>query len=113
LELFWYKKEFNSENDKNISIIYSISNWLNAVVILKFNISANCRISSFLIWLLVGRENLESDEIGNDEIKDDKENIGIINCEKFFLNYADRCAVSIYFANLIIDKAAIEIANTY
>jgi hypothetical protein len=68
--------------------------------------------------LLVGREDLESGEIkdgkiGDGEIKNGKEDIGTIDCEKFFLNYTDRCAVSIYFANLIVDKAAIEIANTY
>jgi hypothetical protein len=68
--------------------------------------------------LLISRENLENDEIESGEIedskiKDSKENIKIADCEKFFLNYTDRCAVSIYFANLIIDKAIIEIANTY
>jgi hypothetical protein len=68
--------------------------------------------------LLVGREDLGNGEIGNGEIEDDKigeseKDIGIVNYEKFFLNYADRCAVSIYFANLIINKAAIETANTY
>jgi hypothetical protein len=68
--------------------------------------------------LLIDRENLESgeiesDKIRNGEIENDKENIEIADCEKFFLNYIDRCAVSVYFANLIIDRAAIEIANTY
>jgi hypothetical protein len=63
--------------------------------------------------LLIGREGLGSGEIEDGEIKDDEENVGIVECEKFFLNYADRCAVSLYFANLIIDRAAIEIANTY
>jgi hypothetical protein len=58
--------------------------------------------------LLVGRENLEGGKIGNN-----KDGIEIANCEKFFFNYADRCAVSLYSANLIIDKATIEIANTY
>jgi hypothetical protein len=67
---------------------------------------------------LVGRENLKNDKIENSEIrdnkiKDDKENIEIIDCEKFFLNYINRCAVSLHSANLIIDRAAIEIANTY
>jgi hypothetical protein len=85
---------------------------------LKFNISASCRISFFLVWLLVGRENLEGDEIKNDEIGDDEigndeESVGTADCEKFFFNYTDRCAVSIYFANLIIDKIVIETANTY
>jgi hypothetical protein len=63
--------------------------------------------------LLVGRENLESGEIEDNKIKDSEENIGIADCEKFFLNYTDRCAVSLYSANLIINKAATEIANTY
>jgi hypothetical protein len=58
--------------------------------------------------LLVGRENLE-----NDEIEDDKNNIEIADYEKFFFNYVDRCAVLLYSANLIIDKAASETANTY
>jgi hypothetical protein len=68
--------------------------------------------------LLIGRENLENDEIKNgkikdDEIKDNENDIEIANCEKFFFNYINRYAVSIHSANLIIDKAAIEIANTY
>jgi hypothetical protein len=68
--------------------------------------------------LLIGREDLEDGEIKNNkieggEIKNDKKDIETANYKKFFLNYADRCAVSIYFANLIIDRAAIEIANTY
>jgi hypothetical protein len=68
--------------------------------------------------LLIGRENLKGDEIedgkiGNNKIEDDEENIKIADYEKFFLNYTDCCAVSIHSANLIIDKAAIEIANTY
>jgi hypothetical protein len=75
--------------------------------------SANCRISFFLVWLLIGREDLGGGEIENDEIRDNEEGVGIADCEKFFLNYIDRCAVSLYFANLIIDRAAIEIANIY
>jgi hypothetical protein len=68
--------------------------------------------------LLVGRENLGSGEIGDgeiedDEIEEDKEGVEIADCEEFFLNHADRCAVSIHSANLIINKAAIEIASTY
>jgi hypothetical protein len=63
--------------------------------------------------LLVDREDLENSEIGNDEIGGDEEDIRITDYEKFFLNYVDRCAVSLYSANLIIDRAAIEIANTY
>ena len=58
--------------------------------------------------MLVGREDLEDGEIG-----DNKEDIKIADCEEFPFNYIGRCAVSIYSANLIIDKAAIEIANTY
>jgi hypothetical protein len=67
---------------------------------------------------MVGRESLRSGEIGDgeiggDEIKDNKEDVEIADREKFFFNYTDRCAVSIYSANLIINRAAIEIANTY
>jgi hypothetical protein len=57
--------------------------------------------------MLVGREGLEG------EIRGGEENIGTADCEKFFFNYIDRCAVSVYFANLIVNRAAIEIANTY
>jgi hypothetical protein len=63
--------------------------------------------------LLIGRENLEDGEIENNEIGDDKDDIGIADCEEFFFNYINCCAVSLYFANLIIDKATVEIANTY
>jgi hypothetical protein len=63
--------------------------------------------------LLVGREDLESDEIGDDKIGNDEEGIKTADCEKFFLNYINRCAVSLHSANLIIDKATIESANTY
>jgi hypothetical protein len=67
---------------------------------------------------LVGREDLENGKIEDGEIKDneienDEKNIGIADYEKFFLNYINRCAISVHFTNLIIDKAAIEIANTY
>jgi hypothetical protein len=62
--------------------------------------------------LLVGRESLGG-KIRDDEIKDDEKDIRIVDCEKFFFNYIDRCAISVYSANLIVDKAAIEIANTY
>jgi hypothetical protein len=58
--------------------------------------------------LLVGREDL-----GDDEIKDNENDIEIVDCEKFFFNYIDRCAVLLHFANLIIDRAANETANTY
>jgi hypothetical protein len=68
--------------------------------------------------LLVGREDLEddkirNDKIENDKIRDDEKDIEIADCEKFFFNYTDRCAISIHSANLIIDKTTIEIANTY
>jgi hypothetical protein len=63
--------------------------------------------------LLVGREDLEGGEIKDNKIENDEDDIGIIDCEKFFLNYTDRCAVSLYFANLIINKITIEIASTY
>jgi hypothetical protein len=68
--------------------------------------------------LLVGRENLgsgeiEGDEIEDNEIKEGEEDIEIADYEEFFLNYINRCAVSIYSANLIINKATTETANTY
>jgi hypothetical protein len=68
--------------------------------------------------LLVGREILGNGKIKNDKIKDSEiknnvKDIKIADCEEFFLNYADRCAVSVHSTNLIINKAAIEIANTY
>jgi hypothetical protein len=47
--------------------------------------------------LLIGRESLKGGEIENNE-----NGIGIADCEKFFPNYIDRCAISLYFANLII-----------
>jgi hypothetical protein len=62
--------------------------------------------------LLVGREDLE-DEIEDNEIENGEEDVGIADCVEFLFNYADRCAVSVHFANLIINNAAIEIANTY
>jgi hypothetical protein len=62
---------------------------------------------------LVGRENLENNEIKDGEIESGEKDIEIADCEKFFFNYTDRCAISTYFTNLIIDRAAIEIANTY
>jgi hypothetical protein len=58
--------------------------------------------------LLVGREDLESGEI-----KDGENGVGIADCEKFFFNYINRCAVSLHSANLIINKITAEIANTY
>jgi hypothetical protein len=68
--------------------------------------------------LLIGRENLgngeiESGEIKNNKIKDDEEDIKIADYKKFFLKYINRCAVSVQSANLIIDRAEIEIASTY
>jgi hypothetical protein len=62
---------------------------------------------------LIGREGLESGEIEDNKIKDNENDIGIANYEKFFLNYTNRCAVSLYSANLIIDKITIETANIY
>jgi hypothetical protein len=61
---------------------------------------------------LIGREDLE-DKIGNDKIEDREEDVEIADYEEFLFNYIDRCAVSIHFANLIMNRAAIEIANTY
>jgi hypothetical protein len=62
--------------------------------------------------LLVGREDLE-DEIEDNEIENGEEDVGIADCEEFLFNYTDRCAILIHSANLIMDKAAIEIANIY
>jgi hypothetical protein len=67
---------------------------------------------------LVGRENLEGGEIKDGEIKDNEigngeDGVEIADYEKFFLNYIGRCAISLHSANLIIDRAATEIANTY
>jgi hypothetical protein len=58
---------------------------------------------------LIGREDLKNGEIKNgeiknEEIKDDEKSIDIVDCEKFFFNYIDRCAISFHSANLIIDK---------
>jgi hypothetical protein len=50
---------------------------------------------------------------GNGKIGDGEEDVETADCEKFFFNYADRCAVSLHSANLVIDRAAIEIASTY
>jgi hypothetical protein len=63
--------------------------------------------------LLVGRESLEGGEIENDKIGNGENGVGIANYEEFFLNYINRCAVSFYSTNLIIDKITIETANTY
>jgi hypothetical protein len=74
--------------------------------------------------LLVGRENLGSGKIEDGKIKNnkiendendenDEKDIEIADYKKFFFNYINRCAVSNHSANLIVDKAAIEIANTY
>jgi hypothetical protein len=63
--------------------------------------------------LLVGRENLKDGEIEDNEKKNNKDGIEIADCEKFFFNYINRCAISLHSANLIIDKATIETANTY
>jgi hypothetical protein len=58
---------------------------------------------------LVGRENLESGEI-----EDGENGIEIADCENFFLiNYADRCAISLYPANLATDITIAETASTY
>jgi hypothetical protein len=58
--------------------------------------------------LLVGREDL-----GGGEIENNKDGVGIADCEGFFLNYIDRCAISLYFANLVINKAPTKVANMY
>jgi hypothetical protein len=58
--------------------------------------------------LLIGRENLEKDEIENN-----KNGVEIADCEEFFLNYTNRWAVSLHSANLIVDRATIETANIY
>jgi hypothetical protein len=59
--------------------------------------------------LLDGREGLE-----NDKIEDNEDDIEIANGENFFLiNYADRGAISPYFAKFVIDITITEIASTY
>jgi hypothetical protein len=58
--------------------------------------------------LLVGRENLEGGKIGGGE-----NGVEIADCEEFFLNYIDRCAVSLHSANLIVNRVTAETANTY
>jgi hypothetical protein len=63
--------------------------------------------------LLIGREDLGGGEIKNNEIGENENDVETADYKKFFLNYTDRCAVSPYSANLIINKAATEIANTY
>jgi parallel beta-helix repeat protein len=68
--------------------------------------------------LLVGREDLESGEIENNEIEDNEirdseDGIEIADCEEFFLNHTDRCAVSLHSTNFLINKTTIETANTY
>jgi hypothetical protein len=113
LKLSWYEIKIDFESDKSALIAYPISSWLNIVAIFKFSISVSCFISFFLIWLLVGRESLGSGEIKDSEIENGEEGVGIADCEKFFLNYINRCAISLHSANLIIDKATVEIANTY
>jgi hypothetical protein len=59
---------------------------------------------------LVGLEDLAlKNKKGND-----KNDIGIADCENFFfVNYTVRGAVSPYSANLVIDIATVETANTY
>jgi hypothetical protein len=47
------------------------------------------------------------------EIGDDKDGVGTANCENFFINHANRCAVSLYSANLVIVIAAVKIASIY
>jgi hypothetical protein len=49
----------------------------------------------------------------DNEIKNNKDDIEITNYEKIFLNYINRCAVSLHSANLVIDRATAETANTY
>jgi hypothetical protein len=61
---------------------------------------------------LIGRESLEGgkikdSKIGDGEIENDEEDIEIADYEKFFLNYAGRCAVSIHSANFIINTITI------
>jgi hypothetical protein len=63
--------------------------------------------------LLIGREDLEGGEIEDGEIKEGEKDIGIANCEEFFLNYTNHCAISLHSANLIINRITAKIANTY
>jgi hypothetical protein len=62
--------------------------------------------------LLVSREDL-GDEIKDNEIRNNEKNVEIADCEEFLFNYIDRCAVSVYSANLVVNRAAIETANMY
>jgi hypothetical protein len=58
--------------------------------------------------LLAGREDLESDKIENSE-----KDVKTVNYEEFFLNHIGRYAISLYSANLVIDKTTAETADTY
>jgi hypothetical protein len=64
----------------------------------------DCAGFFFINYISRGAE----DFAGNGE-----DDVGIVDCEEFFINYADRCAVSLYSANLIIVIAAVKTANIY
>jgi hypothetical protein len=52
--------------------------------------------------------------LGNDEIRSGENDVGIVNCENFFfINYADRGAVSLYFVNFMVNIITAETANIY
>jgi hypothetical protein len=46
-------------------------------------------------------------------MESDENDVGTADCEKFFINHADRCAVSLHSANLIIVIAAVKTASIY
>jgi hypothetical protein len=99
----------NIDDNKSVSVARPISNWLNTVIILRFSILVSYFISSFLVWLLDGREDLKNDKIGNGE-----NDIKIANYENFFfINYIDRGTISPHSINFIINIAIIETASTY
>jgi hypothetical protein len=61
----------------------------------------------------IGGDEIEDSEIEDDEIGDGEDGVGIADCEKFFLNHADRCAVPLHSANLVIVIAAVKTASMY
>jgi hypothetical protein len=60
-----------------------------------------------------GNDEIENGEIRDDEIGDGEDGVGTADYEKFFLNYADRCAVSLHSANLVVIIAVIKTASIY
>jgi hypothetical protein len=69
----------------------------------------NCADFFFINYIDRGAEDFAE----NDKIKDNKNDIETADYEKFFLNYTDRCAVSLHSANLVIAIAATKTASIY